>query len=80
MPCPCCEPPGINEIETVFDSGRARSEADAYLRAGLDARGTRLIAYLLHGPLRLLDIGSGAGGVHYELLRAASLAVDASSA
>ena len=87
MPCPCCEPPGINEIETVFDSGRAKTEADAYLRAGLDARGTRLIAYLLQnsdGPLRLLDIGSGAGGVHYELLRrglaASAVAVDASSA
>ena len=60
MPCPCCEQPGFNDVESVFDSGRARSEADAYLRAGLDARGTRLIAYLLQnsdGPLRLLEIG-----------------------
>ena len=43
--------------------------------------------YLLQnsdGPLRLLEIGSGAGGVHYELLRrglaASAVAVDASSA
>ena len=79
--------PGFNDVESVFDSGRAKTEADAYLRAGLDARGARLIAYLLQnsdGPLRLLDIGSGAGGVHYELLRrglaASAVAVDASSA
>ena len=87
MPCPCCEPSDLGDLEGVFDSGRAKTEADAYLRAGLDARGARLIAYLLQnsdGPLRLLDIGSGAGGVHYELLRrglaASAVAVDASSA
>ena len=87
MPCPCCEAPEISGIENVFDSARAKTEADAYLGKGPDARAARLIAYLLQnadGPLRILDIGSGAGSIHYELLRrglaASAVAVDASSA
>ena len=87
MPCPCCQPPDIDGIESFFDSARAQTEADAYLRAGLDARSARLIDYLLRnagGALRLLDIGGGVGGVHYELLRRgaaqSAVAVEASSA
>ena len=87
MPCPCCQPPDIDGIESFFDSARAQTEADAYLRGGLDARSARLIDYLLRnagGALRLLDIGGGVGGVHYELLRRgvahSAVAVEASSA
>jgi len=87
LPCPCCQPPNIDGIESFFDSTRAKEEADAYLRGGLDTRSIRLIEYLLKnagGPLRLLDVGGGVGGVHYELLRRgiadSAVAVEASSA
>ena len=87
MPCTCCEPPDLGDVEGVFNSERATGEAGAYLRHGLEARAERLIAYLVEncaGPLRVLEIGSGAGGVHYELLRrglaASAVGVEASSA
>ena len=87
MPCTCCEPPDLGDVEGVFNSERASGEAGAYLRHGLEARAERLIAYLVEncaGPLRVLEIGSGAGGVHYELLRrglaASAVGVEASSA
>ena len=87
MPCTCCEPPDLGDLEGVFSSERASSEAGAYLRHGLEARAQRLIAYLLEncaGPLRVLEVGSGAGGVHYELLRrglaASAVGVEASAA
>lgn len=87
MGCSCCQPPEIGDLEEVFDASRANGEADAYLRAGLEARAERLIAYLLEngaGPLHVLDIGSGAGSVHYELLRrgfaSSAVGVEASSA
>ena len=87
MPCPCCQPPDIDGIESFFDASRAQTEVDAYLRVGLDARSARLIEYLLSnagGPLSLLDIGGGVGSVHYELLRRgiaeSAVAVEASSA
>ena len=87
MPCTCCEPPDLGDLEGVFSSERATSEAGAYLRHGLEARAQRLIAYLLEnraGPLRVLEVGSGAGGVHYELLRrglaASAVGVEASAA
>ena len=87
MPCTCCEPPDLGDVEGVFNSERATGEAGAYLRHGLEARAERLIAYLVEncaGPLRVLEIGSGAGGVHYELLRrglaASAVGVEASAA
>ena len=87
MPCSCCEPPDLGDLEGVFNSERATGEAGAYLRHGLEKRAERLIAYLVENcgdPLRVLEIGSGAGGVHYELLRrglaASAVGVEASSA
>ncbi|MXY92510.1 MAG: methyltransferase domain-containing protein [Caldilineaceae bacterium SB0670_bin_27] len=87
MPCTCCEPPEFGDYEGMFDTEWASREADAYERNGLEARAERLIAYLLEnctGPLRVLDVGSGAGGVHHELLRRglaeSAVAVEASSA
>ena len=87
MPCTCCEPPASGDYEGMFDREWASREADAYVRNGLEARAERLIAYLLEnctGPLRVLDVGSGAGGVHHELLRRglaeSAVAVEASSA
>ena len=87
MNCCCCGPQNINGLESMFDTKRAAKEASAYLRHGLGSRGEHLIAYLLenHVGLRsVLEIGSGVGSVHYELLRrgiAASVTgVDVSSA
>ena len=87
MPCPCCQPPESGDYEGMFDTEWANREADAYLRNGLEARAEALIAFLVEncaGPLRVLDVGSGAGGVHHELLRRglaeSAVAVEASSA
>ncbi len=87
MPCPCCQPPESGDYEGMFDAEWANKEADAYIDHGLEARAERLIAFLVEncaGPLRVLDVGSGAGGVHHELLRrglaASVVAVEASSA
>ncbi len=87
MPCPCCQPPESGDYEGMFDTDWANREADAYIDHGLEARAKRLIAFLVEnsaGPIRVLDVGSGAGGVHHELLRlglaASVVAVEASSA
>ena len=87
MPCPCCQPPESGDYEGMFDTDWANKEADAYIDHGLEARAERLIAFLVEnsaGPIRVLDVGSGAGGVHHELLRrglaASVVAVEASSA
>lgn len=87
MPCPCCQPPESGDYEGMFDAEWANKEADAYIDHGLEARAERLIAFLVEncaGPLRVLDVGSGAGGVHHELLQrglaASVVAVEASSA
>lgn len=87
MPCSCCGQPDSGDYEGMFDAEWAGREADAYIRNGLETRAERLIAYLEEnndGPIRVLDIGSGAGGVHHELLRrglaASVVAVEASSA
>ena len=87
MPCPCCQPPESGDYEGMFDTEWANREADAYIDHGLEARAERLIAFLVEncaGPLRVLDVGSGAGGVHHELLRrglaVSAVAVEASSA
>ena len=87
MPCNCCEAGELSDVGGVFDHGWASGEAEAYLRGGLERRAERLIAHLVEkreGPLRVLEVGSGAGGVHYGLLRrgaaASVVAVDASPA
>lgn len=87
MPCSCCEGPEFGDYEGMFDTDWAEREADAYINQGLETRSERLIAFLIEhsdGPLRVLDVGSGAGGVHHELLRrglaASVVAVEASSA
>ena len=87
MPCTCCEPPASGDYEGMFDTEWASREADAFIRNGLERRAERLIAYLSENctePLRVLDVGSGAGGVHHELLRRglaeSAVAVEASSA
>ena len=87
MPCPCCQPPESGDYEGMFDTEWANREADAYIRNGLEARAEALIAFLVENcaePLRVLDVGSGAGGVHHELLRRglaeSAVAVEASSA
>lgn len=87
MPCSCCGQPDSGDYEGMFDAAWAGREADAYIRHGLETRAKRLIDHLVKncdGPMRVLDVGSGAGGVHHELLRrgfaASVVAVEASSA
>ena len=68
----CCGSRTIQNLESAFDRTLADEEASAYIGAGLARRGEQLIAYLVEncsGPLSVLDIGSGVGGIHYELLR-----------
>ncbi len=87
MNCVCCGSRTVNDLENTFDTKRAAGEARAYISDGLETRAARLIAYLVEncpGPFSILDIGSGVGGVHYELLRrgvaASVIGIEASSA
>lgn len=80
MPCSCCAPSGINDLDGTFDAASAAKEAKRFLKRGAVRRTLRLIRPLLALPTPLdsvLDIGCGAGAAHQELLRrgAAKLAV-----
>lgn len=81
----CCQPT-INGLDVVFDSARAREEADDYLENGLD-KPARLVLQALKAQsiagASVLEVGGGAGGLHLELLKAGAaraLDVDASPA
>ena len=80
MPCSCCAPSNINDLDGTFDAASAAKEAKRFLKRGAVRRTLRLIRPLLALPTPLasvLDIGCGAGAAHHELLRrgAALLAV-----
>ena len=80
MPCSCCAPSSINDLDGTFDAASAVKEAKRFLKRGAVRRTLRLIRPLLALPIPLasvLDIGCGAGAAHHELLRrgAAMLAV-----
>lgn len=81
----CCQPT-INGLDVVFDSARAREEADDYLENGLE-KPARLVVEALKAQdiagASVLEVGGGAGGLHLELLKAGAaqaLDVDASPA
>ena len=68
----CCVPHNINDLEIAFNRKRAESEARAYLEKGADKRIQKLLAYFegqSAKPFTVLDIGSGVGGAHFELLK-----------
>ena len=80
MPCSCCVPSNINDLDGTFDAASAAKEAKRFLNRGAVRRTLRLIRPLLALPTPLasvLDIGCGAGAANHELLRrgAALLAV-----
>ena len=82
----CCAPHSINDLESTFNQKRAESEARAYLEKGAGKRIAKLLAYFQsqhEEPVTVLDIGSGVGGAHFELLKiglaANVIGVDASS-
>ena len=69
MEC-CCTP---NGLDRVFDESTARGDARAYLEKGIDKR-TQLVVDALNAQgilgSTVLEVGSGAGGLHIELLKA----------
>ena len=68
----CCVPHNTNDLENTFNRKRAESEARAYLEKGADKRIQKLLAYFegqSAKPFTVLDIGSGVGGAHFELLK-----------
>ena len=66
----CCSIP--NDLDKIFDASTARSEAASYLKKGIDKR-TRLVVTALTAQgvsgSTVLEVGSGIGGVHLELLK-----------
>lgn len=91
MVCPYCQQKDVNNLNEMFNAERAQRNAREYLAHGLDRRAQKLAALVttLAGvpeqqPLRLLDVGCGAGGLHHELLRQGivqqATGVDASAA
>jgi len=69
MEC-CCTP---NGLDRMFDESTARGDARAYLEKGIDKR-TQLVVDALNAQgilgSTVLEVGSGAGGLHIELLKA----------
>ncbi len=68
----CCVPHNANDLENTFNQKRTESEARAYLEKGADKRIQKLLAYFEGQsvkPFTVLDIGSGVGGAHLELLK-----------
>lgn len=67
----CCQVP--NDLDKVFDDATARSEAESYLKTGLDKRTHALVRTIAAQGISgatVLEVGSGAGGLHIELLKA----------
>lgn len=68
----CCTPIP-NWLDKVFDSRRAKRDAQSYLKKGLDQPARRLADELKArgvAEASVLEIGGGAGGLHLDLLRA----------
>jgi magnesium-protoporphyrin O-methyltransferase len=67
----CCTAP--NGLDKVFDTSTARHDADRYLKNGLDQPARSVVQALAAQGVAgasLLEVGSGAGGLHLELLKA----------
>jgi magnesium-protoporphyrin O-methyltransferase len=67
----CCSIP--NDLDKVFDDATARSEAEGYLKNGLDRRTRSFVKTIAAQGIAgatVLEVGSGIGGLHLELLKA----------
>lgn len=79
----CCN---VNNLNGMFDEKYARRNVAGYRKNGLDRRARKIVDFLDSNGLAgasLLDIGSGIGALHLELLKvgaARAVAVDVSSA
>ncbi|HET7088488.1 MAG TPA: methyltransferase [Anaerolineae bacterium] len=65
----CCTPNGLDKM---FGESIARGDAKAYLNKGIDKRARLVVDALTAQGLSgstVLDVGSGAGGLHIELLK-----------
>ena len=66
----CCSAP--NGLDRVFDEATARDDAKRYLKRGLDGSARQVVDALLKQGVTgssVLEIGSGAGGLHLDLLK-----------
>ncbi len=79
----CCN---VNGLNGMFDDKEARRDVAGYRKKGLGGRGRKIVAFLeSHGlaGATILEVGSGVGALHLELLKAGAarvVAVDVSSA
>lgn len=66
----CCSTP--NGLDAMFNESIARGEAESYIKKGIDKR-TRLVVDAVAAQgiagASVLEIGSGVGGLHLELLK-----------
>ncbi len=67
----CCATP--NGLDAMFNESIARGEAETYFKKGIDKR-TRLVVDAVAAQgiagASVLEVGSGVGGLHLELLKA----------
>jgi len=66
----CCGTP--NGLDRIFDESTARSEADSYRKNGIDEHSRLVVSVLTTRGISgssVLEIGSGVGGLHLELLK-----------
>ena len=79
----CCN---VNNLNGMFDEREARRDIGNYRKKGLGSRGRKIVTFLEGKGLAgasLLEIGSGIGALHLELLKAGAaraVSVDVSSA
>lgn len=65
----CCQP----AYSGMFNSRRARNDAKAYRKKGLDSASAHIFSFLTASPIEgatVLEIGGGVGAIQLELLKA----------
>lgn len=79
----CCN---VNNLNGMFDEREARRDVRNYRKKGLGNRGRKIVAFLDGNDLAgatILEIGSGVGALHLELLKAGAaraVSIDVSTA
>ena len=69
----CCGPVSVNGLSEQFGEGYSSGQLEGYRKNGLGARALVLVEFLQQRGLEgktVLDIGSGIGALHMELLLA----------
>ena len=80
----CCGPVSVNGLSEQFGEGYSSGQLAGYRKNGLGVRALALVEFLQERGLEgktVLDIGSGIGALHMELLLAgaeSAIGVDAS--